>query len=93
MIEFHMELKYGVLLKKQLVGSYRKVLSIRIGCIYTKVEENYFTYLDTDNVDLGEEAEFLDKNGVLIMVRYIDKLDTFSIPRSMLIVYFRYSNS
>lgn len=52
---------------------------------YSKVVEACLTCLDKDNVDFGDEDEFADGDGVVVGVRYIEKvlgaLDQVSMVR------------
>lgn len=61
-------------LKQHLVTLARSKLPSRMGDAYTKVVVNCLTCLDEDNWDFGNQSEFEDEDGVLIGVRYIEKV-------------------
>jgi hypothetical protein len=62
-------------LKDHLVSIARSVLPRRMGTKYAKVVETCLTCLDPDNTDFGDESEFQDTDGILIGVRYVEKVD------------------
>ena len=64
-----------VLAKNFLVSLARDVLPKRMGTKYATVVETCLTCLDDDNTDFGDEREFQDTDGVLVGVRYIEKVD------------------
>ncbi|VUC23017.1 unnamed protein product [Clonostachys rosea] len=41
---------------------------------YCEIVETCLTCLDKDNVDFGDESEFQDPDGILVAVRYIEKV-------------------
>ena len=53
------------------------VLPRRMGTKYSKIVETCLTCLDTGNTDFGDESEFRDADGVLVAVRYIEKVSIF----------------
>ena len=57
----------------------RAVLPRRMGSRYARVVETCLTCLDIDNVDFGDESEFRDTDGVLVAVRYIEKVSHLKI--------------
>lgn len=61
-------------LKEELVILAREKLPQRMGNKYAKVAETCLTCLDSDNEAFGDESESLDSNGVLIGVKYIEKV-------------------
>ncbi|KAF2663025.1 hypothetical protein K491DRAFT_12889 [Lophiostoma macrostomum CBS 122681] len=61
-------------IKDSLVGLARKKLPGRMGDKYTDVVVNCLTCLDEDNIDFGNERDFEDEDGILIGVRYIEKV-------------------
>ncbi|EKJ68655.1 hypothetical protein FPSE_11166 [Fusarium pseudograminearum CS3096] len=61
-------------LKQHLVMLARTRLPRRIGSKYAEIVETCLTCLDDGNADFGDESEFLDADGVLVGVRYIEKL-------------------
>ncbi|KAM0543152.1 hypothetical protein ACHAPJ_012450 [Fusarium lateritium] len=64
-------------LKNGLVTLARTSLPGRTGSKYAEIVETCLTCLDESNTDFGDEAEFLDTDGILVGVRYIEKyLDT-----------------
>ena len=60
--------------KNLLVSLTRDVLPIRMGTKYARIVETCLTCLDEDNVDFGDSANFQDADGVLVGVRYIEKV-------------------
>ena len=46
----------------------------RMGSRYARVVQTCLTCLDEDNVDFGDESEFQDADGVLVGVRYVEKV-------------------
>jgi serine/threonine protein kinase len=62
------------LIKDHLLSMTREFLPRRMGTIYSEVVETCLTCLDEDNTDFGNEQEFLDADGILIGVRYIEKV-------------------
>ncbi|KAI0401116.1 hypothetical protein F4802DRAFT_601391 [Xylaria palmicola] len=61
-------------LKNHLVGLSRDELPRHMGRRYAAVVKTCLTCLDPDNIDFGDEQEFLDQDGVLVGVRYIEKV-------------------
>ncbi|GAP92115.1 putative podospora anserina S mat+ genomic DNA chromosome supercontig 6 [Rosellinia necatrix] len=70
----HPELLDRVTLKNHLVSLARGALRRYMGRRYAAVVETCLTCLDRDNTDFGDEKEFLDNDGVLVGVRYIEKV-------------------
>lgn len=62
--------------KGHLLRLARGLLRRKMGTVYGKVVETCLTCLDKDNVDFGDEKEFHDEDGVVVGVRYIDKVVT-----------------
>ena len=62
------------LLKDYLLSMARSVLPKRMGTKYTQVVETCLTCLDPENTDFGDEEEFQDADGILVGVRYIEKV-------------------
>ncbi|KAK0742990.1 hypothetical protein B0T18DRAFT_430366 [Schizothecium vesticola] len=60
--------------KGRLLWLARGPLRRKMGTVYGKVVETCLTCLDRDNVDFGDEKEFHDKDGVVVGVRYIEKV-------------------
>jgi serine/threonine protein kinase len=60
----------------------RKVLPRRMGTKYARIVETCLTCLDNGNTDFGDESEFQDVDGVLVGVRYIEKVRHPPDPRS-----------
>ncbi|RWA09192.1 hypothetical protein EKO27_g5901 [Xylaria grammica] len=61
-------------LKNHLVSLAADDLPRYMGRRYAAVVKTCLTCLDPDNTDFGDEQEFLDKDGVLVGVRYIEKV-------------------
>lgn len=62
------------LLKDQYTTLAKEKLPIRMGEKYTQVVVNCLSYIDTTNEDFGDESEFEDNDGILIAVKYIEKV-------------------
>ena len=60
--------------KKLLVSSAEHDLPANMGTAYTNIVVNCLTCLDRDNEDFGDKSEFQDEDGVLVGVRYIEKV-------------------
>lgn len=60
--------------KGRLLRLARGLLRRKMGTVYGKVVETCLTCLDKDNVDFGDEKEFYDEDGVVVGVRYIEKV-------------------
>lgn len=63
-----------VLLKGQFVTLAQDKLPQRMGTTYASIVKTCLTCLDDDNKDFGDESEFLDRDGILVGVRYIEKV-------------------
>ncbi|KAK3112369.1 hypothetical protein LTR53_011434 [Teratosphaeriaceae sp. CCFEE 6253] len=61
-------------IKEQLVGLARHRLPRKMGDRYSDVVINCLTCLDDDNVDFATHSDFEDADGVLVGVRYIEKI-------------------
>ncbi|KAH8754802.1 hypothetical protein F5883DRAFT_526644 [Diaporthe sp. PMI_573] len=69
------QLKSPNILKEHLVTlSHSNVLRAKMGTKYSEVVETCLTCLDKDNLDFGDEREFQDEDGVIVGVRYIEKV-------------------
>lgn len=68
------EFKQPALIKERLIALARRDLSKRMGERYKEVVINCLTCLDEDNVDFGDQSEFEDMDGVLVGVKYIEKV-------------------
>ncbi|KAJ9603238.1 hypothetical protein H2200_012016 [Cladophialophora chaetospira] len=60
--------------KEHLVSLARAELPKRMGSKYTNVVVTCLTCLDEENIDFGDQSEFQDEDGILVGVRYIDKV-------------------
>lgn len=67
-------LKRAFLVKDALVTAAQERLPITVGSRYAGVVVSCLTCLDEDNQGLGDESEFRDSDGVVIGVRYIEKI-------------------
>ncbi len=65
-----------------LVPLARAVLPKRMGTKYARIVETCLTCLDKENADFGDEREFQDADGVLVGVRYIEKVGAIIKPHS-----------
>ncbi|CAI7619084.1 hypothetical protein PCG10_002769 [Penicillium crustosum] len=61
-------------LKDHFMTLAKKQLPIRMGEMYTQVVVNCLTCMDETNEDFGDESEFEDGDGILIGVKYIEKV-------------------
>ena len=61
-------------MKNHLISLARSVLPTRMGTKYAKIAETCLTCLDENNEDFGNELEFQDEDGILVNVRYIEKV-------------------
>ncbi|KAI9649892.1 hypothetical protein NHQ30_002476 [Ciborinia camelliae] len=66
--------KKPILVKEHLVALAKDVLPKRMGERYKDIVVNCLTCLDEDNMDFGDQGEFEDVDGVLVGVRYIEKV-------------------
>ena len=51
-----------------------------MGTKYARIVETCLTCLDEENADFGDEREFQDADGVLVGVRYIEKVGVIIKP-------------
>lgn len=72
-IQTHFSADKG-LLKDQYITLAKEKLPIKMGEKYTKVVVNCLSCLDKTNEDFGDESEFEDDDGILIGVKYIEKV-------------------
>lgn len=68
------EFEKPVLMKENLVALAKRDLPTRMGERYEEIVVNCLTCLDEDNEDFGNQSEFEDVDGVLVGVRYIEKV-------------------
>ena len=61
-------------IKNLLVSTARDVLPRQMGTKYARIVETCLICLDEGNADFGDEREFQDADGVLVGIRYIDKV-------------------
>jgi hypothetical protein len=61
-------------MKEHLVALAKEFLPRSIGERYEQIVVNCLTCLDEDNADFGNQNEFDDIDGVLLGVRYIEKV-------------------
>lgn len=89
------EFKQPALVKERLVALAKCNLPKRMGKRYEEVVVNCLTCLDQDNTDFGDPSEFEDLDGVLVGVKYIEKvcsLCSFCV-KPVFTKNFRYSSS
>ena len=60
--------------KDHLLSLAQGELKRRMGTIYSEVVVTCLTCLDPENADFGNEDEFQDEDGILVGVRYIEKV-------------------
>jgi hypothetical protein len=82
------EIKSAFLVKDALVDIAKQRLPSRMGDRYTEIVVTCLTCLDKSNTDFGDDSEFEDADGVLIGVRYIEKVRYYII-----ILVTRYSHA
>jgi hypothetical protein len=68
------EIKKALRVKDALVDLAKQRLPSRIGDKYTEIVVTCLTCLDESNTDFGDSSEFEDADGVLIGVRFIEKV-------------------
>jgi hypothetical protein len=68
------EFSRPVLMKEHLVALAKRDLPKGMGERYEEIVVNCLTCLDQDNADFGNQSEFEDMDGVLVGVRYIEKV-------------------
>jgi hypothetical protein len=68
------EFSRPVLIKEHLVALAKRDLPKGMGERYEEIVVNCLTCLDQDNADFGDQSEFEDMDGVLVGVRYIEKV-------------------
>jgi hypothetical protein len=61
-------------LKDQLVALASSELPKWMGTSYSEIVRTCLTCLDPDNVDFGDEREFEDEDGIVVGVRFIQKV-------------------
>ncbi|OJJ97463.1 hypothetical protein ASPACDRAFT_32250 [Aspergillus aculeatus ATCC 16872] len=66
-------------IKKMLVNLAETKLPCLMGNIFTEVVVSCLTCLDKNNELFGDEEEFLDDDGILVGVRYIEKVCCFTL--------------
>lgn len=71
--------KQPTLMKEHLIALATGDLSKRMGKRYEKVVVNCLTCLDQENPDFGDQSEFEDVDGVLVGVKYIEKVSRLLI--------------
>jgi hypothetical protein len=67
------------LIKDRLLSIARSALPRRMGTKFAHVVETCLTCLDPDNTDFGDERDFQDADGILVGVRYIEKVTITSL--------------
>ncbi|KAH6669008.1 hypothetical protein B0J14DRAFT_599802 [Halenospora varia] len=68
------ELSQPVVMQRHLIALANNDLPGKVGDMYRNVVVNCLTCLDEDNADFGNQSEFEDDDGVLVGVRYIEKI-------------------
>jgi hypothetical protein len=69
------ELRQPELMKEHLIALAKRDLPKRMGERYKNTTVNCLTCLDQDNTDFGDQSEFEDQDGVLVGVKYIEKVN------------------
>jgi hypothetical protein len=78
------------LLKYHLQSLARRALPRRMGTKYADIVETCLTYLDPVNTDFWDEREFPDADGILVGVRYIEKVGIASIIMRIELISIRF---
>ena len=68
------EFEQPTVMKEYLIALAKRRLPRQMGERYTEVVVNCLTCLDEDNADFGNQSEFEDADGVLVGVKYIEKV-------------------
>jgi hypothetical protein len=63
-----------ILFQEQLLLLARGELRRRMGTKYSEIVVTCLTCLDPGNIDFGDESEFKDQDGIVVGVRYIEKV-------------------
>ena len=66
--------RQATLMKDHLIAVAKRDIPRQMGNQYAKVVVNCLTCLDQDNSDFGDQSEFEDVDGVLVGVKYIEKV-------------------
>ncbi len=61
-------------IKRELVALAEAQLPSRMGSVYTSVVLSCLTCLDQNNQGFGDESNLRDEDGILVGVRYIEKV-------------------
>ena len=69
-------------LKRKFVKMAREKLPSLMGCKYTQVVVSCLTCLDRDNDGFGDQREFEDEDGLLVGVRFIERVSLIEQTRS-----------
>ena len=69
------ELHQPDLMKEHLTALAKRDLPKRMGERYKNIVVNCLTCLDQDNTDFGDQSEFEDQDGILVGVKYIEKVN------------------
>lgn len=64
----------AVEVKDHLVGLAQNQLPQKMGMRYAEVVVTCLTCLDRGNLDFGDEEEFQDEDGIIVGVRFIEKV-------------------
>lgn len=64
----------GQRMKDSLLQLARTELPVSMGSTYAEIVANCLTCLDEENNDFGDRSEFEDEDGILIGLRYIEKV-------------------
>lgn len=81
---------YPELVKKKLFDLARDKLPEKMGSKYSKIVETCLTCSDEGNEDFGDESEFQDADGVLVAVRYIEKVRSLRVSLNNLAHFLRF---
>jgi hypothetical protein len=71
-------------IKERLVKMAGEMLPVRMGEKYSEIVVSCLTCLDGGNEGFGDESEFVDEDGVLVGVRYIENVGLTSLSVTLL---------
>jgi hypothetical protein len=76
-------------IKEKLIAMAESQLPSKMGRVYTNIVLSCMTCLDPDNSRFGDESNFTDADGILVGVRYIEKVSQVRIFSSMRLTNFQ----
>jgi hypothetical protein len=79
----------AVQIKEKLTAMAESQLPSKMGRVYTNIVLSCMTCLDPDNSRFGDESNFTDEDGILVGVRYIEKVSQIISFLSIRLINFR----